>query len=145
MDVEVQAAFVSREAPLEIIANFGVIAGRDASREEIEALAEQVTPLVSGMTVIAGHRYEFAVDAAEVSACEVRARFDDLLLPTDRAERETLVGLLVAEIDQWARNAAATAPAAGEDLASRIARETASEILGDDRANDGGAGAGRLS
>jgi hypothetical protein len=128
--VEVQAAFVSREAPLEIIVNFGVIAGRDASRNEIEALAEQVTPLVSGVTVIAAHRYEFAVDAAEVSACEVTARFDEFLLPTDRTERQTLVDELLAVIDQWARNAAAAAPASGEDLASRIARETASEVLG---------------
>jgi hypothetical protein len=135
MGVEVQAAFVSRQAPLEIIVNFGVIAGRDASRKEIERLAEQLTPLVSGVTVIAAHRYEFAVGDAEVCACEVSARFDDVLLPVDRAERETLVGELLATIDLWARNTAATPPAAGEDLTSRIARGTASEVLGDDRAN----------
>jgi hypothetical protein len=130
MSAEVQPAFVSREGPLEIIVNFGVFAGRDAGRKEIETLAEQLAPLVSGVTVIVGHRYEFAVGAAEVSACEVSARFDDFLLPTDHTEREAFVGELLAKINQWAHQAAATAPAAGEDLASRIARETANEVLG---------------
>jgi hypothetical protein len=129
MHAEVQPAFVSREAPLEITVNFGVLAGRDVERKEIETLAEQLSPLVSGVTVIGGHRYEFAVGAAEVSASEVTARFDDFLLPTDRAEREAFVDELVATINQWARAAAATAPAAGEDLASRIARETAHKNL----------------
>jgi hypothetical protein len=128
MHTEVQPAFVSREAPLEITVNFGVLAGRDVERREIETLAEQLAPLVSGVTVIAGHRYEFAVGAAEVSASEVIARFEDFLLPMDRAEREALVDELVATINQWARTAAASPPAAGEDLAARIARETANQM-----------------
>jgi hypothetical protein len=127
MHTEVQPAFVSREAPLEITVNFGVLAGRDVERREIEALAEQLSPLVSGVTVISGHRYEFAVGAAEVSASEVTARFDDFLLPTGRAEREAFAVELIATINRWALTAAATAPAAAEDLASRIARETANK------------------
>lgn len=133
MHTEVQPAFVSREAPLEVTVNFGVLAGRDAERREIEALAEQLSPLVSGVTVIAGHRYEFAVGAAEVSASEVTARFEDFLLPTGRAEHEAFVDELLATINQWALTAAVKAPAAGEDLSSRIARETAHTAWDDDR------------
>ncbi len=133
MHTEVQPAFVSREAPLEITVNFGVLAGRDVERREIEALAEQLSPLVSGVTVIAGHRYEFAVGAAEVSASEVTARFGDFLLPTGRAEREAFADELIATINRWALTSAATAPAAAEDLASRIARETANKAWDADR------------
>jgi hypothetical protein len=128
---EVQPAFVSREAPLEITVNFGVLAGRDVCRSEIETLAEQLTPLVSGVTVIAGHRYEFAVGAAEVSCSEVCARFDDFLLPAEGAEREAFTGKLLATINEWALVAAAAAPATGETLSSRIARETANRALED--------------
>ena len=133
MYADVQPAFISRESPLEITVNFGVLAGRDVERREIEALAEQLSPLVSGVTVVAGHRYEFAVGAAEVSASELTARFDDFLLPAGRAEREEFVVELLATINQWARVTAATAPAAGEDLASRIARETAHKAWDADR------------
>jgi hypothetical protein len=129
--MDVDPAFVSREVPLEITANFGVFAGRDADRKEIEMLAQQLTRFVSGVTVFAGRRYEFAVGTAEVSTCEVAARFDDFLLPTDGDERKALIDELLSVVNQWARSAAATAPAAGEDLASRIARETANEALGD--------------
>ena len=132
MDAEPDLAFVSNDSPLEITTNFGVFDGRDVAREEIDRLGRELMSLVSGVTLFAGRRYEFAVGAAEVAAYEVHARFDELLLPADRHEREELIGQLLATSSAWAREAAAVPPPTREDLASRIVRGSAAEVWRDD-------------
>jgi hypothetical protein len=77
MDIESTAVYVSQESPLELTVNFGVFAGRSASRDDIERLWNLLQTHVSGVTVFAGRRYEFAHETAEVAAYEDRSRVGD--------------------------------------------------------------------
>ena len=127
MDTEPVAAYISQESPLELAVNFGVFAGREAFRDDVDKLGEALLALVSGVTLFAGRRYEFAAGAAEVGAYEVKIRFPKFILPTEPAEHEALVDKLLETVGLWARDCAASPPAEGEDLASRILRGSATE------------------
>jgi hypothetical protein len=127
VDTEPVAAYVSQESPLELTVNFGIFAGREAFRDDVDRLGEALLALVSGVTLFAGRRYEFAPGAAEVAAYEVEIRFPTFILPTEPAEHEALVDKLLETVGLWARDCAASPPAEGEDLASRILRESAFE------------------
>jgi hypothetical protein len=120
-------AWVSQESPLELTVNFGIFAGREASRDDVDRLGEALLALVSGVSLVAGRRYEFAAGAAEVAAYEVEIRFPTFILPTDPAEHKALVEKLLETVSLWARDCAATPPAEGEDLASRLLRGSATE------------------
>jgi hypothetical protein len=126
VNVDPIAAYVSNESPLELTVNFGIFAGRETSRADIDRLGEMLLALVSGATLFSGRRYEFAQDAAESAAYEVKIQFPPFILPTEKGELEPLVEMLLETVRRWARDCAATPPAEGEDLAARIAR-TASE------------------
>jgi hypothetical protein len=121
------AAYVSQESPLELTANFGIFAGREASRDDVDKLGEALLALVSGVTIFAGRRYEFASGAAEVAAYEVTIRFPTFILPEEPAEHAALVDKLLETVGLWARDCAASPPAEGEDLVSRILRGSATE------------------
>ena len=125
MDFEPVAAYVSHDSPLQLTVNFGIVAGRDASRADIDRLGEMLLALVSGVTLFAGHRYEFAQGAAELVANEVTIQFPPYILPTEEAELEPLVDTLLETLRRWALDCAATPPAEGEGLAARIARAAA--------------------
>jgi hypothetical protein len=127
VDTEPVAAYVSQESPLELTVNFGIFAGREAFRDDVDRLGEALLALVSGVTLFAGRRYEFAPGAAEVAAYEVEIRFPTFILPTEPAEHEALVDKLLETVGLWARDCAASPPAEGEDLASRILRGSATE------------------
>jgi hypothetical protein len=122
VNVEPIAVNVSKDSPLEITVNFGILARRETSRGDIDKLGEILLELVSGVTLFAGHRYEFAHRAAESAAYEVKILFPPFVLPTEKAERESLVDKLLETVREWARDCAASPPAEGEDLAARIAR-----------------------
>ncbi len=121
------AAYVSQESPLELTVNFGSFVGREAFRDDVDRLGEALLALVSGVTLFAGRRYEFARGAAEVAAYEVEIRFPTFILPTKPAEHEALVDKLLETVSLWARDCAARPLAEGEDLASRILRGSATE------------------
>jgi hypothetical protein len=125
VDVEPVAAYVSHDSPLELTVNFGIFAGRDSSRADIDRLGEMLLAFVPGATLFSGHRYEFARGAAEATASEVKIRFP-LVLPTEKGELEPLIDMLLETARRWVRDCAATPPPEGEDLAARIAR-TATE------------------
>jgi hypothetical protein len=127
VDTEPVAAYVSQESPLELTVNLGIFAGREAFRDDVDRLGEALLALVSGVTLFAGRRYEFAPGAAEVAAYEVEIRFPTFILPTEPAEHEALVDKLLETVGLWARDCAASPPAEGEDLASRILRGSATE------------------
>lgn len=127
MDDKPIAVNISRESPLELTVNFGIIARRETSRGDIDKLGEMLLALVSGVTLFAGHRYEFAHRAAESMAYEVKIEFPPFLLPEEKAELEPLVDKLLETVRQWASDCAATPPAEGEDLATRIARGPSTE------------------
>jgi hypothetical protein len=122
VDVEPIAAYVSHDSPLELTVNFGIFAGRETSRADVDRLGAMLLAFVSGVTLFAGHRYEFAQDAAESAAYEVKIQFPPFILPTEKAELDPLVDMLLETARRWARDCAATPPAEGEDLAARIAR-----------------------
>lgn len=116
------AAVVHSEHRVEIVVNFGILAAREASRDEVDRLAETLLPIVHAVTVFAGRRYEFATGSAEVAGYEVCVWFQPHTLPDDDAQRGALLERVLAEVDAWARASAARPPAYGDDLASRIIR-----------------------
>ncbi|MDP9285803.1 MAG: hypothetical protein M3P41_12760 [Actinomycetota bacterium] len=127
MDTEGFAAYVSQESPLELTVSFGILAGREASRADVDSLGEALLALVSGVTLFAGRGYEFARGAVEVASYEIKIRFPTFILPTEPAEHEALVDKLLETVSLWARDCAASPPAEGEDLAARIVRGSATE------------------
>jgi hypothetical protein len=127
VDAEPLAAYVSQESPLELTANLGIVAGRDASREEIDKLGEALLRHVSAVTLYAGSRYEFTPHDAEVASREVTVRFPEYVLSPDAADYEATVAKLLETLSRWARECAASPPPGGEDLAERILRESATE------------------
>jgi hypothetical protein len=127
VDIEPIAVTVTRDSPLELTVNFGTFARREASRSEVDKLGEMLLELVSGLTLFAGHRYEFSQGATESTAYEVKIEFPPFVLPTKELELEPLVVKLLERVALWAHESAATPPAEGEDLAARIARAAATE------------------
>jgi hypothetical protein len=127
VEVDPIAVKVSRESPLEVTVNFGILAKRETSPSEIEKLGEMLLEVVSGVTLFAGHRYEFSQGAPESTAYEVKIEFPSFVLPTEQPELEPLVDKLLERVALWAHESAARPPAEGEDLATRIAREAATE------------------
>jgi hypothetical protein len=123
MNVDPIAVKVSRESPLELTVNFGSIRVSETSPGEIEKLGEMLLELVAGVTLFAGHRYEFAQGERESTAYEVKIDFPPYVLPTEQLELERLVDTLLERVRLWAHESAARPPAEGEDLAERIARE----------------------
>jgi hypothetical protein len=62
-----------------------------------------------------------------VGAYEVKIQFPKFILPTEPAEHEAIIDKLLETVGLWARDCAASPPSEGEDLASRILRESAFE------------------
>jgi hypothetical protein len=62
-----------------------------------------------------------------VAAYEVEIQFPTYILPTDPIEYGALVEKLLETLNLWARDCAASPPAEGEDLASRLLRGSATE------------------
>ena len=116
------AAYVESDAGPVIVANFGVLATREASRDEIDTLAEALLRIVPSVTVFSGRRYEFAAGAAEVAGPEVRISFQPHTLPDEGPERDATIARVVEQVVAWARAAAANPPTDGEDLAARFVR-----------------------
>ena len=129
MDVDPIAVKVSRESPLELTVNFGIFARRETSPSEIEKLGEMLLELVSGVTLFAGHRYEFSQGAPESTAYEVKIEFPPFVLPSEQPELEPLVDKLVERVGRSGHTRPQRGPrsAEGEDLAARIARGPATE------------------
>jgi hypothetical protein len=123
VDAEPIAAYVSHDSPLEVTVNFGLFAGRETCRTDIDRLGEMLLAFVSGVTLFAGHRYEFARGAAESAVYQVKIQFPPAIFPTEETELEPLAEMLLETVRRWADDCAAAPPAEGEDLAARIARE----------------------
>lgn len=125
METDPIAAFVSREDPLEITVNFGVLAGRELDRAEVDSLGEALLRMVGGFTLFTGRRYEFATGAAEVVAYEARLVFPSFVVDSREGAGRAAVDELLETVTLWARDSTHHPPAGEEDLASRLARETA--------------------
>jgi hypothetical protein len=93
----------THDAPgLEIVVNFGVFAGREATAAEIEELAKALLPRVGEVSIVSEQRHEIG-EEAEAEVHQVRVEIRDDQLPADGGERAELRGRLLELAEQWAR------------------------------------------
>ena len=108
MQTDELIAFVAGTEPdrVEIRVNFGLVAGREATPAELDALAHTLLPEVGEVTVVAEHRHEHT-EAAEMSVHQVRVEVDGRRLPTDPVELATATERLRRSAAEWAQASAA--------------------------------------
>jgi hypothetical protein len=98
-------AFVpeGREKPaLEVRVNFGVYAGRAATRAEIDRLAEWLLDEVGAVSIISEERHE--IDGrAEASIHQVRIELDPEAVPDDVLARLEVERRVLERAEHWAR------------------------------------------
>jgi hypothetical protein len=93
---------VSGEAPgLEILVNFGVFAGREATPAEIDDLARDLLPEVHDISIVSEQRHEIGEDV-EAALHVVRIEVAEDLLPGDEGDVEALAERLIAAASRWA-------------------------------------------
>jgi hypothetical protein len=91
----------TRPAPaLEFTVNFGVFAGREVARRELERLGEALLPMVHGLSVAAEHRYEVGQEST-VALHQVRIEIDNEELPGSATNIEELRSRVAETIKQW--------------------------------------------
>ena len=90
----------TRPAPaLEFTVNFGVFAGREVSRRELERLSHVLLPIVSSVSIAAEQRFEVGTDAA-VSLHQIRVEVESDALPED-ADVEALRAKIAETLEAW--------------------------------------------
>lgn len=87
------------EPALEVRVNFGVFAGRDVTRAEIDELARRIVPDIDDFAIIAEQRHEFSgpVEAA-IHQVRIEVARDAL-----RGDRDATCDKLVATAEAWAQ------------------------------------------
>jgi hypothetical protein len=85
---------------LEFDVNFGIFAGREVSRREIERLGEALLPMVDGVSVSAEHRYELG-GRSTVALHQVHVEIGHDALPADERDVESLRSRLAKAIQEW--------------------------------------------
>jgi hypothetical protein len=111
-------AFVAErhdDPAIEILVNFGVFAGRDATAAEIDRLAEWLLDEVREVTIVAEERHEIG-GTVEASVHLVRVDVDAENVPAEDFEREGLEARLVERAEHWARACVADRPVETPDL-----------------------------
>jgi hypothetical protein len=89
------------EHAIEILVNFGVFAGRSATRAEIDTLAHTLLSEVEDVTIVAEDRHE--VDqAAEAAVHQVRIEIAAADAPADAEARHALAAWLRERAEEWA-------------------------------------------
>jgi hypothetical protein len=87
---------------IEVRVNFGVFAGREATRAEIDRLAESLLDAVGEVAIISEDRHE--IDAhVEASVHQVRIEIASDRVPTSDAARREIEELILVRAEQWAR------------------------------------------
>lgn len=87
-------------AALEFSVNFGIFAGREVSRREIERLGEVLLPMLDGVSISSEHRYELG-DHSTVALHQVRIEVGPESLPSEEADIERLRSRIATEIGDW--------------------------------------------
>ena len=105
MQADAPIAFAAeRDAPgLEILVNFGVFAGREATSAELDELAKAALAHVDDVSVVSEQRLEVG-DGVEAVLHQVRLELDDDVLPAEAAARHELRGRLLELAERWARD-----------------------------------------
>ena len=91
---------------LEIRVNFGILAGREATPAEIDALARALLVHVPSVSIVSEQRFEVAT-GHEATVHQVRIEVEQDDLPADEAELEAITRRLVEEAGHWAEERAA--------------------------------------
>ena len=86
---------------LEVLVNFGVFAGREATAAEIDDLARELLPELGLLTIVAERRHEFD-GHSEAELHQVRIVVPTEVTPYDD-ELDRLRELVVARAEHWAR------------------------------------------
>lgn len=107
--------------PLEVVVNFGIVVGREASDDEIEQLGELLLPEATTLAVVAERRREFGRES-QASMHQVRIEVDEQAaasLSSDQHDR------IRAIAERWVR-ACQEHPTA-RTLAERLAQSAVSD------------------
>jgi hypothetical protein len=104
MQVENTIAFATDggESGLEILVNFGVFAGRDATTAELEELGKLLVPEAGEISIVGEERHELS-EGVEVVLHQVRVAVAPDRLPSDQRARKALREKLVGLAEIWAR------------------------------------------
>lgn len=86
---------------LEILVNFGVFAGREATPAEIDELAKVLLPRVGEVSIVSEERHEIG-EETEASLHQVRVEIEEAKLPGSERERDELRGRLLEVVERWA-------------------------------------------
>jgi hypothetical protein len=89
-----------RPAALEFNVNFGIFAGREVSRREIERLGEALLPMVAGVSIAAEHRYELG-ERSTVALHQVRVEVGPDGLPGGESDVELLRTRIAGALEAW--------------------------------------------
>jgi hypothetical protein len=87
-------------AALEFDVNFGIFAGREVSRREVERLGEALLPMVDGVSISAEHRYELG-EHSTVSLHQVHVEVGTDALPDEERDVERLRARLAGALEEW--------------------------------------------
>jgi hypothetical protein len=87
---------------IEVVVNFGVFAGREATSAEIDRLAEWLVDEVGEVSIISEERHQMD-GRVEASVHQVRIEVSTDRVPLDRDERAVLEDRVVERAEHWAR------------------------------------------
>ena len=87
-------------AALSFDVNFGIFAGREVSRREIERLGEALLPMVAGVSIAAEHRYALG-QRSTVALHQVHVEIAPDALPADERDVEQLRARIARTLEQW--------------------------------------------
>ena len=103
MSVEPEAVITWETRPasaLEFTVNFGVFAGREVSRRELERLSAALLPLVSSVSIAAEQRFEIA-SGTSVALHQVHVEITNEALPEGEPDIEALRGRIAGALKDW--------------------------------------------
>jgi hypothetical protein len=83
-----------------LLVNFGMFAGRDVSKLELERLGDVLLQVVDGVTVISEHRFELAAESS-IDLHQVRVAIDRAVLPPDEPDIEALRMKIADLLERW--------------------------------------------
>lgn len=100
------ATHVHEQPAVEILINFGICAGREATPAEIDDLAAVLLETAPQVSIIAEQRHEIGAHV-EASLHQVRVELAHDVVPGDAGELNTLERSLVTAAENWALACAA--------------------------------------
>jgi hypothetical protein len=82
------------------LVNFGIFAGRDVSKVELERLGRTLLETVDGVTLVSEDRFELG-QGSSIELCQVRVAIDRDVLPADEPDIEALRVRIARLLDEW--------------------------------------------